>query len=92
MLNYLACLSAFEAGLLHRDPSIGNIMIGRDSKGRLNDWDLCRGVDVDESLEGPRTVRGFPMCSCQCLHLSTGDLAIHVNQAARKSGGKTHNH
>ena len=33
-------------------------MIGLDDGGRLNDWDLCRGVNVDKSLEGPRTVRG----------------------------------
>ena len=32
-------------------------MIGLDNEGRLNDWDLCRGVIVDKSLEGPRTVR-----------------------------------
>ena len=32
-------------------------MIGHDDEGRLNDWDLCRGVNVDKSLEGPRTVR-----------------------------------
>ena len=56
-LGCVACLFTFEkAKLLHRDASPGNIMIGRDGKGRLNDWDLCRGVDVDESLEGPRTV------------------------------------
>ena len=47
-----------DAGLFHRDVSLGNIMIGHDDEGRLNDWDLCRGVSVDESLEGPRTVRG----------------------------------
>ena len=33
-------------------------MIGLDNKGRLNDWDLCRGVNVDKGLEGPRTVGG----------------------------------
>ena len=34
-------------------------MIGLDGGGRLNDWDLCRGVNVDKSLEGPRTVSGY---------------------------------
>ena len=54
-----ACSSAFsDANLFHRDASFGNIMIGRDNRGRLNDWDLCRGVNVDKSLEGPRTVSG----------------------------------
>jgi len=32
-------------------------MISLYGEGKLNDWDLCRGVDVDESLEGPHTVR-----------------------------------
>ena len=57
-LIHAACSVAFlDAGLFHRDASIGNIMIGLDDEGRLNDWDLCRGVDVDKSLEGPRMVR-----------------------------------
>ena len=59
MLDHVACSSAFsDADLFHRDVSFGNIMIGLDDEGRLNDWDLCRGVNVDKSLEGPRTVRG----------------------------------
>lgn len=55
-----ACSSAFvDASLFHRDVSFGNIMIGLDNEGRLNDWDLCRDVHVDKSLEGPRTVSAF---------------------------------
>jgi len=38
-------------------------MIGLDNGGRLNDWDLCRGVGADRSLEGPRTVRRRPRAS-----------------------------
>ena len=34
-------------------------MISLDEEGRLNDWDLCRSVNVDKSLEGPRTVGGL---------------------------------
>ena len=58
-LDYLAaCSAAFlDAGLFHRDASLGNIMIGLDDEGRLNDWDPCRGADIGKSLEGPRTVR-----------------------------------
>jgi len=57
-----ACVCAFsDAGLFHRDASLGNIMIGLDNGGRLNDWDLCRGVSVDKSLEGPRTA-SRPLC------------------------------
>ena len=59
-LGRAACSSAFsDASLFHRDVSLGNVMIGLDNEGRLNDWDLCRVVSVDKSLEGPRTVRGY---------------------------------
>ena len=58
LLYYAACFSAFSyAEVFHRDASLGNVMIGPDSKGRLNDWDLCRSIYTNESLEGPRTVR-----------------------------------
>ena len=62
ILEHPACSSSFlDASLFHRDVSFGNIMIGLDKGGRLNDWDLCRGVNVDKSLEGPRTVGGLPL-------------------------------
>ena len=55
----IACSCAFSvAKLFHRDASLGNIMIGLDDEGKLNDWDLCRGVNVDKGMEGPRAVRG----------------------------------
>ena len=44
-------------------------MIGLDGEGKLNDWDLCRGVDVDRSLEGPRPVRGFLCVTAPVLTL-----------------------
>lgn len=51
-----ACSSAHsDADVFHRDASVGNVMIGPEGGGRLNDWDLCRDVKVDKSLEGPRT-------------------------------------
>ena len=57
---YPACLSTYDdASVFHRDVSFGNIMIGFDDKGWLNDWDLCRSVHVDKSLEGPRAVSGL---------------------------------
>ena len=78
-INHTACSSAFsDADLFHRDVSFGNIMIGLDNEGKLNDWDLCRGVNVDKNLEGPRTVRGFCMRWSLHLHPSTGNLAVHV--------------
>jgi hypothetical protein len=45
-MDRAACSAAFsDASLFHRDASFGNIMIGLDNQGRLNDWDLCRGVN-----------------------------------------------
>ncbi|KAF9648968.1 hypothetical protein BDM02DRAFT_3095524 [Thelephora ganbajun] len=84
MLDSLkACTSAFsDASLFHRDISLGNIMIGLDNKGRLNDWDLCWGVNVDESLEGPRTGT-WQFMSTRLLtnpgsrHTITDDLESH---------------
>ncbi|KAH7902752.1 hypothetical protein BJ138DRAFT_982209, partial [Hygrophoropsis aurantiaca] len=31
--------------ILHRDVSAGNILIGRDGGGILNDWDMSKGID-----------------------------------------------
>ena len=60
LMDCAACSSACsDADLFHRDASFGNIMIALNGEGKLNDWDLCRGVNVDRSLEGPRTVRGL---------------------------------
>jgi len=42
-------------------------MIGLDDEGKLNDWDLCRVVDVDRSLEGPRTVKELFVCDSACI-------------------------
>jgi len=45
-------------------------MIGLDGKGRLNDWDLCRDVNVDKSLEGPRTVSVLAsLCNSDNTHM-----------------------
>ncbi|KAI5115007.1 hypothetical protein M0805_008182, partial [Coniferiporia weirii] len=38
---------AYEAGILHRDISIGNIMITHDGRGMLIDWDLADTVYED---------------------------------------------
>ncbi|KAI0057011.1 hypothetical protein BV25DRAFT_1920544 [Artomyces pyxidatus] len=35
---------AYEAGILHRDVSVGNILIGPDGQGLLIDWDLATSV------------------------------------------------
>ncbi|KAI0084392.1 hypothetical protein BDY19DRAFT_898557, partial [Irpex rosettiformis] len=54
-----AMLQAFNAGILHRDISIGNVMAlfddnGKFIKGILNDWDHFGYVDVEKP---PRSVR-----------------------------------
>ena len=90
--DHAASYSAFlDAGLFHRDVSFGNIMIGLDDEGRLNDWDLCRGVNVGKSLEGPRTVRKLLHVTAPCSYPSTGDLAVYVYQVTHKSWVKAHN-
>ncbi|THU94122.1 hypothetical protein K435DRAFT_668968, partial [Dendrothele bispora CBS 962.96] len=33
-----------EAGILHRDVSVGNILITADGKGLLSDWDFSKVV------------------------------------------------
>ncbi|KAM0746812.1 hypothetical protein T439DRAFT_383847 [Meredithblackwellia eburnea MCA 4105] len=45
----------FNLGWLHRDVSINNMMIGRDGRGRLNDYDLATPVGKTESTCGHRT-------------------------------------
>ncbi|KAI5115959.1 hypothetical protein M0805_002678 [Coniferiporia weirii] len=46
---------AYEAGILHRDISIGNIMITHDGRGMLIDWDLAKPIDKDGVIHYGRT-------------------------------------
>ncbi|KIM40755.1 hypothetical protein M413DRAFT_56423, partial [Hebeloma cylindrosporum] len=41
----------FDARILHRDISVGNILI-HNGKGLLIDWDLC--LPLDRVVKGPR--------------------------------------
>ena len=44
--NKLAHDDAFyEASVLHRDISVGNIITSEDGTGLLVDWDLCKVMD-----------------------------------------------
>ncbi|KAF9268609.1 hypothetical protein L218DRAFT_891932 [Marasmius fiardii PR-910] len=54
--SIIAHKDAYEiAGILHRDISVGNIIIMSDGTGRLIDWDLCQFRHRRD--KGPRTNR-----------------------------------
>ena len=72
----------YDANILHRDISAGNIMISEGGGGFLIDWDMC--VRVEEGAEPSgrveRTV-GIFLCSKIALLLISvfiGNMAIHV--------------
>lgn len=66
-----ALKDAYEAGILHRDFSVGNIIMDGTGKGLLIDWDLSKPVSLD--LEIPRhttrTVRISTLCNTQTRKL-----------------------
>jgi len=48
---------AYEAGILHRDVSVGNIMITPEGRGLLIDWDMCKCIDdLPQIRQSERTV------------------------------------
>lgn len=62
-----------KAGVLHRDVSIGNIMIdSANDKGFLNDWDLARYADdLDQPASEPGGISGtWPYKSALSLRYS----------------------
>jgi hypothetical protein len=80
---FLAHKGAYEAGFLHRDFSMGNIIIDSNGNGWLIDWDLSKPLSA--SCETPRnatrTVRFniSPSISINSTyHHSLGYMAIHV--------------
>ena len=71
------------AEILHRDISVGNIMINaRTRRGLLIDWDLCKyrkELSGDAAQPGGRSVSLFLMSRDVLAHsLLLGYLAIHV--------------
>ena len=51
--NILAHDGAFyEADVLHRDISVGNVVILEDGTGLLADWDLCKVMNSASANEG----------------------------------------
>jgi hypothetical protein len=47
--------ACFEARILHRDISVGNILITKDNKGMLIDWDLCADMNTVTARRPSRT-------------------------------------
>lgn len=50
------------AHILHRDVSVGNILITMDGRGMLADWELSQDMDSSQAKDGDtrwRTVSGF---------------------------------
>ena len=77
-----------HASRLHRDISIGNIVLVREQnssvrKGHLVDWDAsCDTDDAGKALDVGRVVRIMYILhnSVCCSSLSTGYLDVHVEQ------------
>jgi len=79
----LAHKGAYEAGVLHRDFSVGNIVIDCHGKGWLIDWDLSKPLSAscETPRDATRTVRFNipPPITIKLTHYySSGYLAIHV--------------
>lgn len=53
---------AYElVGILHRNISVGNILIKPDGGGLLVDWDLPKPVDATGKSASERTVRRYSL-------------------------------
>ena len=81
----VALWEAFElAKILHRDISVGNIVIilngnGKFMKALLIDWDLCKDITKLGARRRDRTVSNSVMCQeVECSDIWTGNVAIYV--------------
>lgn len=69
------------AGLLHRDISMGNILIDSHGRGLLSDWDHAGEANVHAG----RIVSVFVDVYDQgCLRPIIGDVAVHVHSFPRR--------
>ena len=65
--SYLAHKVAYEvANVLHRDVSVGNILLDSKGHGLLIDWDLSKDITLQEARVAERTV-GFVSCTWRLL-------------------------
>lgn len=62
-----------QAKVLHRDISAGNILIDKDGKGVLIDWDLCVWLENKEEVErvGQKIVRALLVSLKHITHICT---------------------
>lgn len=73
---YIALINAyFDADILHRDISPKNIIITKDGKGRLTDWDLCRPKHRTGTYTQGYTVGTSTFSESQFLMNTEGYLA-----------------
>ena len=75
----------YDAEILHRDISVGNIMISEGGGGFLIDWDMCVRVGPGAKSSG-RVERTVGSCLCSKIDLLlisvfTGNMAIHVSSS-----------
>ena len=84
MISDIAHHDAYtNAKVLHRDISMGNILINIDKEEAfLNDWDLCkyRGEMDSVASQNTRSVRIFRVSVPGMINDSafSGDVAVHV--------------
>jgi len=72
----------YDANILHRDISVGNIMIS-EGGGFLIDWNMCVHVEEEAEPSG-RVERTVDICLCSKIALLLisvfiGNMAIHVS-------------
>jgi len=79
----------FDAHVLHRDISAGNILITCEGKGLLIDWDLSikiidpkTGKKPSSARRPDRTVSFYFFAVVLSLTISSGDVAVYVSCAS----------
>jgi len=75
----------YDAEILHRDISVGNIMISEGGREFLIDWDMCVCVGPEAKSLG-RVERTVGSCLCSKIDLLlisvfTENMAIHVSSS-----------